>query len=161
MATTITPATLTVTITEEISLNGQDKGSTNALTVASITEVSQRIVEVPLSPEINLLSFQATNPGAGTFDRADVRYIRLTNKDDTNYVVLVFTDGNSTEFILKLDAGKSFIWGCDNSGGVVGNMLASGSAITVSNTAMSGDLVTISAIAHTANCDLEIFVAGV
>ena len=160
MATTITPATLTVTITEEISLNGQDKGSTNALTVASITEVSQRIVEVPQT-EINLLSFQATNPGAGTFDRADVRYIRLTNKDDTNYVVLVFTDGNSTEFILKLDAGKSFIWGCDNSGGVVGNMLASGSAITVNSTAMSGDLVTISAIANTANCDLEIFVAGV
>ena len=159
MATTITAATLTVTLTEEISLNGQDKGSTNALTVASITEVSQRIVEVPQT-EINLLSFQATNPGAGTFDRADVRYIRLTNKDDTNYVVLVFTDGNSTEFILKLDAGKSFIWGCDNSGGVVGNMLASGSAITVNSTAMSGDLVTISAIANTANCDLEIFVAG-
>ena len=159
MATTITAATLTVTLTEEISLNGQDKGSTNALTVASVTEVSQRIVEVPQT-EINLLSFQATNPGAGTFDRADVRYIRLTNKDDTNYVVLVFTDGNSTEFILKLDAGKSFIWGCDNSGGVVGNMLASGSAITVNSTAMSGDLVTISAIANTANCDLEIFVAG-
>ena len=159
MATTITPATLTVTITEEISLNGQDKGSTNALTVASVTEVSQRIVEVPTS-EITILSFQATNPGAGTFDRADVRYIRLTNKDDTNYVVLVFTDGNSTEFILKLDAGKSFIWGCDNSGGVVDNMLASGSAITVNSTAMSGDLVTISAIANTANCDLEIFVAG-
>jgi len=160
MATTITAATLTVTITEEISLNGQDKGSTNTLTVASVTAVSQRIVEVPQT-EINLLSFQATNPGAGTFDRADVRYIRLTNKDDTNYVVLVFTDGGSTEFILKLDAGKSFIWGCDNDGGVVDNMLASGSAITVSSTAMSGDLATISAIANTANCDLEIFVAGV
>ena len=159
MATTITAATLTVTLTEEISLNGQDKGSTNALTVASVTEVSQRIVEVPTS-EITILSFQATNPGAGTFDEADVRYIRLTNKDDTNHVVLVFTDDGSTEFILKLDAGKSFIWGCDNSGGVVDNMLASGSAITVNSTAMSGDLVTISAIANTANCDLEIFVAG-
>ena len=159
MATTITAATLTVTITEEISLNGQDKGSTNTLTVTSVTEVSQRIVEVPTS-EITILSFQATNPGAGTFDRADVRYIRLTNKDDTNHVVLVFTDDGSTEFILKLDAGKSFIWGCDNSGGVVNNMLASGSAITVNSTAMAGDLVTISAIADTAACDLEIFVAG-
>jgi hypothetical protein len=159
MATTITAATLTVTITEEISLNGQDKGSTNTLTITSVTEVSQRIVEVPTS-EITILSFQATNPGAGTFDRADVRYIRLTNKDDTNHVVLVFTDDGSTEFILKLDAGKSFIWGCDNSGGVVNNMLASGSAITVNSTAMAGDLVTISAIADTAACDLEIFVAG-
>jgi hypothetical protein len=160
MGTTITPASLVVTLLEEISLNGQDKGSTNAFTIASVTEVQQRIVAVPTS-EINILSFQATNPGAGTFDEADVRYIRITNKDDTNHVVLVFTDDGSTEFILKLDAGKSFIWGCDNSGGVVDNMLAAGSAITVNSTAMSGDLVTISAIADTAECDLEIFVAGV
>jgi hypothetical protein len=158
MATSITAATLTVTITEAISLNGQDKGSTNSTTVASVTEVSQRIVAVPES-EITILAFQATNPGAGTFDEADVRYIRITNKDNTNFVQLTFRDENSTEFAVKLDAGKSFIWSCDNSGGVVDTMIAAGSALGVPST--FADLVDITAIANEDECDLEYFVAGV
>ena len=158
MATTITAATLTVTLTEAITLNGQDKGAVNTLTVASVTEVSQRIVEIPTS-EIIILAFQATTPGAGTFDEADPRYIRITNKDDTNFVQLTFRDENGTEFAVKLDAGKSFIWGCDNSGGVVDTMIAAGSALTVPST--FADLVDITAVADTNPCDVEYFVAGV
>ena len=157
MATTITAATLTVTLTEEISLNGQDKGSTNALTVASVTEVSQRIVEVPTS-EITILSFQATNPGAGTFDEADVRYIRLTNKDDTNHITLVFRSASSTECAHKLDAGQSFIY-AGTAAGIVVTHLASGSADIGSSPTLV-DLVAITAFANSAACDLEIFVAG-
>ena len=156
MATTITAATLTVTITEAVTLNGQDKGATNTLTVSSVTEVSQRIVEIPTS-EITVLSFQATNPGAGTFDEADVRYIRLTNKDDTNHIQLIFASENSAECAHKLDAGHSFIIAADNSGGVVGIHDASASALTVS----FDDLTSIAALANTAACDLEYFVAGV
>ena len=156
MATTITAATLTVTLTEEVSLNGQDKGSTNSLTIASVTEVDQRIVEVPTS-EITVLSFQATNPGAGTFDEADVRYIRLTNKDDTNYIQLIFASENSNECAHKLDAGQTFIYAADNSGGVVDTHDAAASALTVS----FDDLTSITALADTAACDLEYYVAGV
>jgi hypothetical protein len=156
MSTSITPATLTVTITEAISLNGQDKGSTNSLTIASVTEVSQRIVEVPTS-EITVLAFQATNPGAGTFDEADVRYIRITNLDDTNFVQLIFKNENSNECAHKLDAGQTFIYAADNSGGVVDTHDASASALTVS----FDDLVDITALANTAACDVEVFVAGV
>ncbi len=36
MATTLTAATLTVTVTESISLNGKDQGATNSFTVAII-----------------------------------------------------------------------------------------------------------------------------
>ena len=157
MATTITAATLTVTLTEEITLNGQDKGSTNALTVASVTEVSQRIVEVPTS-EITILSFQATNPGAGTFDEADVRYIRLTNKDDTNHITLVFRSASSTECAHKLDAGQSFIY-AGTAAGIVVTHLASGSPDIGSSPTLV-DLVAITAFANSAACDLEIFVAG-
>jgi hypothetical protein len=158
VATTITANTLTVTLTEAISLNGQDKGSENTYTIANVTEVSQRIVEVPTS-EIILLAFQATNPGAGTFDEADVRYVRITNKDDTNHVQLTFRDESSTEFGLKLDAGQTFIYNGDNSGGVVNTMIAAGSALTVPSTL--ADLVDITAVADTAAVDLEYFVVGV
>ena len=39
MATTITAATLTVTLSESITLNGQDYGSTNEFNIASINEI--------------------------------------------------------------------------------------------------------------------------
>ena len=154
MATTITAATLTVTITEEITLNGQDKGSTNALTVASVTEVSQRIVNVPTS-EVVILAM-GTAVAAGQLVEGDVRYIRLTNKDDTNHITLVFKSENNNECSHLLDAGHSFIYPGDNSGGVVNTHDASASALTVS----LDDLVDITAQANTAACDLEIFVAG-
>ena len=39
MASTISAATLTVTITEAVTLNGYDQGSSNSLTISSINEV--------------------------------------------------------------------------------------------------------------------------
>ena len=46
MASTISSATLTVTVTESISLNGSTMGATNTLTIGSINEINQRIVTV-------------------------------------------------------------------------------------------------------------------
>jgi len=155
LATNITPATLTVTITEAISLNGQDKGSTNSLTIASVTEVSQRIVEIGTT-EITILTFQATNPGSGAFDEADVRYIRLTNLDDTNFIQITVAGENSNESAHKLEAGHSMLIAVSNEG-VVNVHDASATALTVS----FDDITSITALADTAACDLEYFVAGV
>tara|TARA_R110000751_G_scaffold262600_1_gene361859 strand:+ start:68 stop:541 length:474 start_codon:yes stop_codon:yes gene_type:complete len=157
MATSITAATLTVTLTEAISLNEQDKGSTNSFTIASVTEVSQRIVNVPTS-EVTLLAFQATTPGAATFNEADVRYIRLTNKDDTNFVQITIKDESNDEVAFKLENGKSFIYTVSDEG-TVATMLASASAVAVPATFV--DLANITALADTAACDVEYFVAGV
>lgn len=154
MATTLTAATMTVTITEAISLNNKDKGSTNEYTIASVTEVSQRIVNVPTS-EVIILAM-GTAVAAGQFVESTVKYIRLTNKDDTNHVTLVFRSEGNAEFAMKLDAGQSFIYNGDNSGGVVDTMDAAASALTVS----FEDLVDITARADTATVDLELFVAG-
>ena len=155
MATTISAATLTVTLTESITLNGQDKGATNSLEIASVTEVSQRIVNVPTS-EVVVLAM-GTAVAAGQFIESTVRYIRITNKDDTNHVTLTFRSENNNECIHLLDAGHSFIYPGDNSGGVVNTHDASASALSIS----LDDLVNITALADTAACDLELFVAGV
>ena len=155
MATTISAATLTVTLTESITLNGQDKGATNSLEIASVTEVSQRIVNVPTS-EVVVLAM-GTAVAAGQFIESTVRYIRITNKDDTNHVTLTFRRENNNECIHLLDAGHTFIYPGDNSGGVVNTHDASASALSIS----LDDLVDITALADTAACDLELFVAGV
>ena len=158
MATTITPSTLTVVITETISLNGQDKGSTNTLTIANVTEVFQRIIAVPTS-EMEVLAFEASNPGTSTaigFDEADVRYIRLTNKDATNFIQIIVASENGNESAHKLEAGHSMFVDV-SAAGVVDVHDASATALTVS----FDDIVNVTALANTAECDLEIFVAGV
>jgi hypothetical protein len=156
MATTIAAATLTVTLTEAITLNGQDKGSVNTLTIASITEVSQRIVEIPTT-EITILSFGPTNPGAGAFDEADVRYIRLTNKDDANFIQVTVISENNNESVHKLEKGHSvFIAVSDE--GVVDVHDADSSALS---SVSFDDITSVTALANTAACDLELFVAGV
>ena len=158
MATTITPATLTVTITETISLNSQDKGSTNTLEVSSITEVLQRIIAVPTT-ELEILAFEASNPGTVTtigLNEADVRYIRLTNKDDTNFIQITVASENSNESAHKLEARHSMFIDV-SAEGVVNVHDASATALTVS----FDDIVNVTALADTAECDLEIFVAGI
>ena len=92
------------------------------------------------------------------FDEDDVRYIRITNLDDTNHVGLIFKNEDSDEFGLKLDYGQSFIYNADLEGGVVDTMDAAATAISTNTFA---DLVDITAIADTASVDLEVFVASV
>ena len=156
MTTTLTAATLTVTLKESIELNGVEQGSTNTKTIASINEVSKRIVTVTTS-EVEIIAM-GTAISTGTFIEGDVRYIRFTNLDDTNFVTLTFKNENDDEFAVKVDAGYSFIYPADNSGGVVDTMDAiDGTGLTLS----LGDLVNVTADADTGLCDMEIFVASV
>ena len=154
MATTLTAAALTVTITESIELNGKNQGGTNTLSIGSVATISKRIIDVPAS-EVEIIAM-STAVASGTFVEGDVRYIRITNLDDTNHVTLTFKDEDNTEFAVKLDKGQSFIYNGDLSGGVVDTMHAGGSALTVS----LNDLVNVTALADTAACDVEVFVAS-
>ncbi len=122
MTTTISAATLTLTLTESITLNGSQQGATNTQTIASVNEVSKRIVTVPTT-ETTIVAFAAA-VSQGTFISGDVRYIRLTNKDDTNFVYLVFKNEYSNEFCVKLDKGQSYIYNPDLTSGVIDTMLA-------------------------------------
>ena len=59
MASTISAATLTVTITEAVTLNGYDQGSSNSLTISSVNEVMKRIVTCPASNVTVIASFNS------------------------------------------------------------------------------------------------------
>jgi hypothetical protein len=157
MATTIVPNTLKVTITEEIVVDGVDRGSKHVQIVPSVTELARRTIEVPTS-EIEILAFAADNPAAGSFDEADVRYIRITNKDDVNFATLIFKNESNDEFAFKLDFGCTFIYSCDQAAGVVNTFDAEAGAIS---TITLADLVNISALSNSGACDLELVVAGV
>ena len=151
MATTVTNANLTVTVTDSVTLNGQSYGNTNTLTVSSIDEVYSRVVEVPISAFTSVLELGAAS-GQGILKATDVKYIRITNLDDTNYVNLkVF--GTDT-MVIKLEAGKSFVLGGVSFDAVASADIASGS---VSHNAA----FVISAEAQVVACDLEVFAATI
>ena len=159
MASTITASTMTVTVTESIALNGKDQGAINELSIESINEISKRIVTITTT-EAEILKFHATDIDAGRYIIGDVRYMRFTNLDDTNFITLTFTNEDSDEVAIKLDAGQSFIWNGDNSGGLVDVFNATEAANVASDTAL-GDLTGIQADANTASCDLEMLIASV
>ena len=159
MATTLTAATMTVTVAENITLNGKEQGSANTKTFASINEISKRIVTVTTT-EAEILKFHATDVDAGRYIIGDVRYMRFTNLDDTNFITLTFTNEDDDEVAIKLDAGHSFIFGADNTLGLVDVMNAVTAGNAASDTALA-DVTSVQADANTASCDLEVFVASV
>lgn len=156
MASTVTAATMTVTVSESITLNGKNQGGSQTISIPSIATISRRIVDVPAS-EVEIIAM-STAVASGTFIESDVLYIRITNLDDTNHVGLIFKNEDNDEFGVKLDKGQSFIYNGDLSGGVVDTMDAQdGGADLAANT--FADLVNVTAIADTAACDVEVFVA--
>jgi hypothetical protein len=115
-------ANLIVTHTESLTLNGQEFGGTNTLSISGINNVDKRIVTVPTS-EVTLVSL-GTAVAAGTFNEANVRYIRITNKDTTNHLYLVLKNEYNNECCLKLDKGQTFVYNADLASGVIDTMLA-------------------------------------
>ena len=159
-------ATLKIKIQEDIILDNQDYGSKRVLEISSVNEIVKRVVTASTT-EAGLVGFlsalssvgvTANKVGylAGMFDDGDVRYMRITNLDSSNHITLTFRDEDNTEYRIKVDAGHSYIYPGDNSGGVVDTMKAGGSALS------SGlaDLVDITIDADTAACDVKVFVAS-
>ena len=159
MASTITAASLTVKITESISLNGVAQGATNTKVVSSIAEIYKRILTITTN-ESTIATMSGAVASAGHFNDSAVRYMRFTNLDDTNFLTLTFRNQDNDEAAIKLDAGNSFMWFADNSGGMVGVLNATQDADAASDTAL-GSLTNIQADANTANCDLEMLIASV
>ena len=161
MASTITAAAMTVTITENITLNGQAQGGTNTFSVGSVNEIYKRIVTCVDDTDCTIATFQtATNTSDGAIDLEDVRYIRVTNLDDTNPMNLSLQvasaeDGTaSMSSTILVEAGKSFIMGSAHDGIAVKD---DGATIV---TALN-DLESLLVDPLSENIDVEVFIASV
>tara|TARA_R100001440_G_scaffold719_7_gene2337 strand:- start:10544 stop:10969 length:426 start_codon:yes stop_codon:yes gene_type:complete len=140
-------ATLTVTITEAVTLNGASRGSTNTHT-ESVTQIDHRIVSCLHSAEQTVLLFDSA-VAAGTIKDATLNYLRLTNLDSGNFVTLRIR-GNNEEYFVKLEAGDSFIL---NNQSMDANA-AGGASVSLAN------IDSIAVQADTATCDVEVFAAA-
>ena len=159
MASTVTAATLTVSLTESINIRGKNQGATTSQTVASINEIYKRILTITTN-EATIATLSGAVASAGHFNDAAVRYMRFTNLDDTNFLTLTFRNQDNDELAIKVDAGNSLLLHSDNSGGMVAMFNATQDADAASDTAL-GSITNIQADANTGNCDLEMFIASV
>jgi hypothetical protein len=155
MSTKVVAATLSVTISEGITLNGIARGSSTTMDIASIGEISNRIMSISNATNGTDIVDISTAASAGTYSKTAVKYMRLTNLDDTNYIIIMFTDGDgagsgSHAWELKLEAGKSLVIGDTSS---IDNQadIDSFSATAIAK---------VVGLANTAACDLEVFIAS-
>tara|TARA_R100000808_G_scaffold8593_2_gene24322 strand:+ start:13818 stop:14282 length:465 start_codon:yes stop_codon:yes gene_type:complete len=153
MATSLSNATLTVTLEEDITLNGSRQGSKNVLRISDINEVYKRIVNVTTS-EIALYTTDDSVVGGSQFDDDNVKYARITNLDNANYIVVRVKNADNDEFAYKLNAGESFLLYQHE-----GTMNA-GTATTLDIGTGWHDITSVKLTAPTDVCDAEIFVAS-
>ena len=154
MASTVSKAKLTVILKEEVKLKNQTYGNRNAVEVGGVNEVSQRIITVPTADTTTLIKLSGS-VGAGTYALSSLKYGRITNLDNKNYVRLSFISGSSggtnyNQYDVRLDARQSYIFTNSKlSGSAEGDTF--GSFV---------DFTDLKAKANTASVDVELFIAS-
>ena len=106
MASTLTPTSFNITITEEqIVRNSIDKHEVRQ-TINNVTNVDHRILTCPVSTSIDLFNINGTNPGAGTFPSSSLKYARITNLDNLNNAAITIS-GSQGKFTQNLTPESS------------------------------------------------------
>ena len=95
-------ADLTVTITENVTLNGSVRGSSNTLTTTGIGDCLERIVTCINGNTTTIATFGAqpySSAGALDVDRA--KYIRITNLNENGWIeVGIVTTASNYQVLL-------------------------------------------------------------
>jgi len=158
-------ADLTITIKEQIQLpNGDVEVANNKKIITGVNQFTRRTDTISTTfsgSGVEILRFVDSEEQqiAGSFIKGDVKYIRITNLDTTNYGEVYLINTNTEATRLKIDAGDTI-------------MLSNGQAAATSTSdvvvggyvdfAYFSDLSGLDAIkvkANTANIQLE-YVVG-
>lgn len=113
--TDINPGTLTVTITEalevghDVSADNRDFAQTMTHSFADIANVSKRVLKLATNNLTEVATF-GTAESVGTFLRANVQYIRVTNLDGTNVLQVGLDDEASDAAYTSLAPATSIMY---------------------------------------------------
>ena len=140
-------ATLKVTISEELTLEGISRGSSRVHDIESVTQTDNRIVTVTTT-ESDLVKFGSA-VASGTFVASTVKYLRISHTGTSGDLTLRVL-GTSEEYFVKLSAGDSFIL---NNASMDANA-AGDEAVSLAN------IAEIKAVASTGTIVSEVFVAA-
>ena len=162
-------ATLTTRVTESIVLNGQSYNCSHAKSIDNITQIIKSqfsVTTIGTSSDLaTIISFGDSGSGYTTIDRDQLRYLRITNLDTTNFITLGLEDSSGNNaYYVKIDAGRSYIFGVpdDNNDADFDHIgfFADDAGHSYEEASESFVNAThISASSDTAACDIEIFIA--
>ena len=152
MASSISGKTLTVTINESLTLGDDDYGNKTQFSIKKISEVTQRVMSVP-THQVALFAL-SSSAGGGTYASGSLKYARITNLDNENFVRLTFMSSSGgvtkNKSVFKLDPLRSF---------VVTNDAYSGSGVGTTFDAFQS-FTNVKAISNSSSCDVEIYLAS-
>jgi hypothetical protein len=106
MASTLTPTSFNITITEEQIVRNNIVKHEVTQTIGNITNVDHRVLTCPVSTSIDIFNVNGSTPGAGTFPSSSLKYARITNLDNT-YNVGVTVSGSQGKFVQNLTPTSS------------------------------------------------------
>ena len=116
MATRITGGTLTVTVTEALTMvhdttaDNRVHSQTMTKTFANIDNLEKRVLNLPNTNQVEVASFGTTAAaGLGVYKRSSVVYIRITNLDDTNGVAVILEDTGADTAAILVDADSTIM----------------------------------------------------
>jgi len=158
-------ATLTSTITEEININGVERGATRSASITGVNDTFNRIVTCPVGVNTSVVTFQtAVNTSTGAVDVDNVKYMRVSNLSASNSVVVSMpidtttgpADGVADDVMsFKLAAGRSFIFGS-----ALTSIAVDSTAATPIAAASLVNVESISVNATTSDAIIEVFIAS-
>ena len=140
-------ATLSVTIKEEVNLNGATRGSTIVNNITSVTKVYHQLITAGTTETV-LFSTAATEAGS-TFAPGDVKYIRITNINATDVACILRIADAAQEYFVQLNVNESY---------VLGNALLDANA-SVGNNFTTSNITSIKGKTASSSALLEVFVA--
>jgi hypothetical protein len=96
-------ATFTSTITESVIINGANRGSSNTVSIAEITNVAEKVLECPANGEGTAITYignwaSVVNPTGvkyQNYDFKDSEYIRVTNLSATVNLDVAFVSNGT------------------------------------------------------------------
>ena len=117
MASIVTPQTLKVDITETITLNGVTRNGKASVSIPTIGQIISGVMQAPAhdaTPDTAILASFGDATAAETATvilSAGVKYVRITNKDDTNDLNVRLGEGaNSNDnAILRVNPKESLV----------------------------------------------------
>jgi len=161
-------ATLTVTITESLpDYNGSDNDltTTNALAISGVDDIYHRIITCPDDVPVTVATFHSTTGVSdASLDVENVKYIRVTNLDASNSVILDLQidtaeddSAAADQGAILLEAGKSFMMGSPSDGIVVNS--AAATPITALSSLVNLESIIVDPLSEAVK--VEVFIASV
>lgn len=148
-------ATLTVTHTENITLEGKNMGSTKTMTFTNIADVYSRILKFRQGTLTSLYTTHDNTVSGAIFDDSAVKYVRITNLGVEDLQIVVIAE-NTLEFAYEIKPNQSFylyshqlVVEADDS-----------DAITTAELATLEDIDEVKAHCQKGNAKVEIFAAS-